>query len=119
MSKDTTIDDMFPSKYLRAADLPRKGMTLAIDAVEQEKLGSDDKWVLYFADGEERGLVLNKTNALAIADAYGKSTVEWAGRRIHLRKEKVAFQGGRVDAIRVSPVDFDDAIPHGNEEDAA
>ncbi len=55
-TKDVTIDEMFPSKYLRAADLSRKGMTLTINAVEQEQLGNDDKWVLYFTGGEERGL---------------------------------------------------------------
>ncbi len=117
MSKDVTIDEMFPSKYLRAADLPRKGMTLTIDAVEPEKLGNDDKWVLYFVGDEERGLVLNKTNALTIADAYGKNTAEWTAQKIHLRKEKVAFQGGRVDAIRVAPIEFDDKIPFGDEQE--
>jgi hypothetical protein len=107
------IDQMFPSKYLRAADLPRRGMTLTIDAIEQEQIGGDDKFVLYFLE-EGRGLALNKTNALAIADGYGKDTEEWSGRKIHLRKEKVAFQGGRVDAIRAS-VEFDDDIPQGGE----
>jgi hypothetical protein len=60
------VDNMFPSKYLRAADLPRPGMTLTIDAIQQEQIGGDDKYVLYFLE-EERGLALNKTNALAIA----------------------------------------------------
>ncbi len=115
-NKDVTIDEMFPSKYLRAADLPRKGMTLTIDAVEQEQLGNDDKWVLYFTDGEKRGLVLNKTNALTISDGFGKKVADWSGKTIHLRKERVPFQGGRVDAIRVSPIEFDDKLPFGDEE---
>jgi hypothetical protein len=89
-------------------------MTLTIDAIQQEQIGGDDKYVLYFLE-EERGLALNKTNALAIADGYGKDTDEWSGRKVHLRKEKVAFQGGRVDAIRVSVVEFDDDIPMGDE----
>ena len=108
------IDQMFPSKYLRAADLPRRGMSLTIDAIEQEQIGGDDKFVLYFLE-EKRGLALNKTNALAIADGYGQDTEEWSGRVIHLRKEKVQFQGGRVDAIRVSLAEFDDEIQQGNE----
>jgi len=106
-TKDVTIDEMFPSKYLRAVDLPLKGMTLTIDAVEQEQLGNDDKWVLYFTGGEKRGLVLNKTNALTISDGFGKKVADWSGQKIHLRKEKVPFQGGRVDAIRVSPIELD------------
>ena len=108
------VDQMFPSKYLRAADLPRRGITLTIDAIEQEQIGGDDKYVLYFIE-DERGLALNKTNALAIADGYGKDTEEWSGRKIHLRKEKVSFQGGRVDAIRVSAIELDDAIPQEGE----
>ncbi len=115
-TNDMTVDEMFPSKYHRAADLPRKGMTLTIDAVEQEQLGNDDKWVLYFTGGEKRGLVLNKTNALTISDGFGKKVADWSGKKIHLRKEKVAFQGGRVDAIRVSPIEVDDEIPFGDEE---
>jgi hypothetical protein len=112
---DLTIDSMFPSKYLRAADLPRAGLSLTIDAVEREQIGGDDKWVIYFVGGEERGLCLNKTNALTIADAYGKKVAEWSGRKIHLRKEKVPFQGGRVDAIRLAAIELDDDIPFGNE----
>ena len=115
-TKDVTIDEMFPSKYLRAADLSRKGMTLSIDTVELEQLGNDDKWVLYFTGSEKRGLVLNKTNALTISDGFGKKVADWSGQKIHLRKEKVPFQGGRVDAIRVSPIEFDDKIPFGDEE---
>ncbi len=115
-TKDVTIDEMFPSKYLRAADLPRKGMTLTIDAVEQEQLGNDDKWVLYFTGGEARGLVLNKTNALTISDGFGKKVADWSGKTIHLRKERVPFQGARVDAIRVSPIEFNDKLPFGDEE---
>lgn len=118
MSK-LTVDEMFPSKYLRAADLPRRGLTLTIDAIEKEQIGGDDKWVLYFVGEDERGLCLNKTNALAIADGYGRDTENWSGRKIHLRKEKVAFQGNRVDAIRVSVVEFDDDIPFGDEEGEA
>jgi hypothetical protein len=105
------VDSMFPSKYLRAADLPRRGLTLVIDTIEEEEVGGDRKFVLYFTGGEKRGLCLNKTNCLVIADAYGRDTDEWSGRSIHLRTERVPFQGSRVDAIRVSVVDFDDELP--------
>ena len=108
------IENMFPSKYLRAADLPRSGMSLTIDAIEREQIGGDDKYVLYFLE-DKRGLPLNKTNAMTIAEGYGNDTEEWSGRVIHLRKEKVQFQSSRVDAIRVSVAEFDDEIPQGNE----
>jgi len=110
-SKEPTVDEMFPSRFLRAADLPRKGMTLTIDALEQEDLNGENKWIMFFVE-EEKGLMLNKTNATAIADELGGKTVEWSGHKVHLRKEKVDFQGRRVDAIRLSAVEFDDEIPH-------
>ena len=110
-SKDPTVDEMFPSRFLKATDLPRKGMVLTIDALEQEDLNGEEKWVMFFVE-EEKGLVLNKTNANAVADELGRKTSEWSGHKVHLRKEKVDFQGRRVDAIRLSAVEFDDEIPH-------
>lgn len=107
MSKDLTVDEMFPSKYLKATDLPRKGLTLVIDTVEQEQIGNDNKWILYF-NSEDKGLVLNKTNANMIASEFGNKVAEWSSRSVHLRKEKVSFQGKVVDAIRVAPLDLDD-----------
>jgi hypothetical protein len=116
---ELTVDEMFPSNFLKAADLPRAGKTLTIDAVEQEKLGEDKKWVLYFI-GETKGLVLNVTNAKMIASTYGKRVTEWSGHKVHLRREKVPFKGDIVDAIRVSAVELDDSIEHiGRNDEAA
>jgi hypothetical protein len=109
---DLTIDEMFPSRFLKAADLPRKGLTLTIDAVELEQLGDESKWILYFVEAGSKPLVLNKTNGLAISDAHGKRVAEWSGQKIHLRVEKVPFGGKRVDAIRVSSAELDDSVTH-------
>jgi hypothetical protein len=105
-----TIDEMFPSKYLRAADLPRRGLTLVIDTVEKEELEGKPKYIVYFTK-EDRGLCLNKTNARILADAFGNDTDDWSSRSVHLRKERVSFKGDLVDAIRVAPAEFDDALP--------
>ena len=111
MSNEITIDSMYPSKYLKAGDLsPRRGLTVTIDAVEQEQLGDEDKWIIYFVEPGAKPMVLNKTNATAIADTYGKKVVDWTGQKIHLRVEKVAFQGKRVDAVRVAPLELNDDI---------
>ncbi len=58
------------------------------------------KPVLYF-DGGRKGLVLNKTNAQAIAEDYGDDTEAWTGREIVLFIQKVTFQGKLTPAIRV------------------
>ncbi len=98
------ISEAYPSKYLKAADLDGQDRTVSIRACVQEELGQGSemevKPVLYF-DGGQKGLVLNKTNAQAIAEDYGDDTEAWAGREIVLFIQKVTFQGKLTPAIRV------------------
>ena len=95
--------DIFPSKYLRAADLNGQEPILTIDRVEMELLGDERKPVVYFR-GKERGLVMNKTNFTAIEEISGEEdTDNWAGTKVKLITAKVEFQGKRVPAIRVEP----------------
>ncbi len=98
------ISETFPSKYLKAADLAGQDRAVKIRACVQEELGQgaekEVKPVLYF-DGGQKGLVLNKTNATAIAEDYGDDTEAWIGRDIVLFVQKVAFQGKLTPAIRV------------------
>src|SRR5262245_24260050 len=90
----------FPSKYLKAADLQDKQVTVRIDRVVRETIGEDQRPVVYFA-GKEKGLVLNKTNANNIAYAYGDESDDWAGCEIILFPTMVDFQGRSTPAIRV------------------
>jgi hypothetical protein len=96
------ISDQFPSDYLRAADLNNKEVTYTMRSVAIEQIGADkeDKPVLYF-EGQEKGIILNKTNAAAIAQIYGDDTDDWAGEAITLFSAIVSFQGQNVPAIRV------------------
>ena len=98
------ISESYPSKYVRAADLGGQDSIVKIRACVEEELGQGAekvvKPVLYFA-GREKGLVLNKTNATAIAEDYGDDTEAWTGRDIVLFVQKVAFQGKLTPAIRV------------------
>jgi hypothetical protein len=91
----------FPSKYLRAADLQGRDVTVTIERVEMADIGDDDpKPVVYFK-GKEKGLVLNKTNAGTIADTLGDETDDWTGAAIVIFPTKTDYQGKRVDAIRL------------------
>ncbi len=123
------ISEVYPSKYLNAADLNGQDRTVSIRACVQEELGQGSemkvKPVLYF-DGGQKGLVLNKTNAQAIAEDYGDDTEAWAGREIVLFIQKVTFQGKLTPAIRVrvqknapQPVVQRAPIPPAPEPDAA
>lgn len=99
------IDTAFPSKYLRAADLGTAEPNLTIRDVTSETVGDDQRLVVYF-EGKTKGLVLNKTNANAIADiANSRNTDDWSGVRIKLVKARVDYQGKRVDAVRVDTPD--------------
>ncbi len=98
------ISEAYPSKFLKAADLGGQDRTVKIRACVEEELGQgsekETKPVLYF-DGGKKGLVLNKTNATAIAEDYGDDTEAWTGREIVLFIQKVTFQGKLTPAIRV------------------
>lgn len=98
------MHEMFPSKYLKAADFTEAGETLTIKEIKEERIGqgkdADDKWVLYFQE-RDKGLVLNKTNTGIIAALYGDDTDDWEGKLISLYATEVQFQGEMVEAIRV------------------
>jgi len=81
------MNDIFPSKYLKADDLGGREVTVKISDCKMEEIGQgsnkDYKPIVYF-DGKEKGVVLNKTNFSAIADAYGDDTDDWTGHPVIL-----------------------------------
>lgn len=98
------INDAFPSKYLKASDITEEGQSVVISAIEEEEVGKDKEIrpVLYF-EGEEKGIILNKTNATNISKLYGYETDDWSGKRVVLGVAWVDFQGQSVEAIRIYP----------------
>src|SRR5262245_60963299 len=94
------VSEAFPSKYLRAADLQGKNVSVVITGAEYEQIGEDNKIVVYF-QGKEKGLVLNKTNANNIAAVYGDDTEDWTGGDLILFPAMVDYQGRTVEAVRV------------------
>jgi len=96
------ITDAFPSDYLKATDLQGRDTTVTMDYVKMESVGKDKDQlpVLYFR-GNNKGLVLNKTNANTIAALYGDDTDNWAGGEIVLYEAMVEYQGKMGPAIRV------------------
>jgi hypothetical protein len=96
------LNEVFPGRYLKHDDLGGRDVRVTMDFAElREMQGQDgEKRVLYF-QGRTRGLVLNKTNAGAIADAYGDEMDDWAGKDIVLFCDKTQFGGKQVPCIRV------------------
>ena len=104
MDKKTTIDDLFPSRFLKSSDIGDTDMILTISKVEVEDLGFGDdkksKPVVYFWEND-KVLVLNKTNGETISQLYGKEISEWPDKKIALFTTEVSFQGKPMLGIRI------------------
>lgn len=94
------IEEAFPSKYLKAADLQGRSVVVKMATIRMEKVGDDQRPVLYFV-GKEKGVVLNKSNKNSIVDMYGAETDEWTGKPIELFTAYVDYQGKQTEAIRI------------------
>lgn len=112
---------LFPNEYIAAADLleaerktGKEGVALTIASVSVESLktnrGSEKKPIVRFKEMEARyakgqgpakKLVLNKTNAKAIAKMYGFETNDWVGKKITLYPTQCEAFGDVVDCVRV------------------
>ena len=96
------IDALYPSRFLRCADLNGQPLRVTVADIKREDIGGESKVVLSFMNGT-KALVLNKTNGKAIAKALGAETGAWRGRAIILVPAQVDFKGDTVDAIRIRP----------------
>ena len=94
------INEEFPSKYLKSADLQGHAVKVTIKDVQSAPIGNDRKLIMYFT-GKDKGMVLNKTNARTIGDIFGDDTDDWRGKAVELFAMKVDFQGRMVDGLRV------------------
>jgi hypothetical protein len=96
------IDDLFPSRFLKATELPEGELPVQIDYVQTEEMqkGGEEKPVVYFVGGK-KGLVLNKTNKDTIKEVFGGETDGWRGKNVVLYTTTVTMQGRQVLAIRV------------------
>jgi hypothetical protein len=97
------INAAFPSKYVKAAEIPEEGLTATIDRVEMEDVDGKGgmKPVLYFRKAK-KGLVLNVTNSKKIQQLVGSAdTDNWAGQAITLYQSETEYAGDTVACVRV------------------
>jgi len=93
-------------KFLNAELAKTEGLygeELTIKDVELREINGKQKLVLRFFETEHM-LVLNRTNAIILAENFGEDTDNWMGRQLKLKQVKRVFQGKLVDAIEVDPV---------------
>lgn len=105
------VDKLFPSKWLKAADLEGRRVTVTIAEVRLETMqgqeGPHKEIVLHFRGSKSgKGLVLNATNRLAIRALYGPETDDWVGKSIELYATQVKAFGKMQDVIRVTGKDL-------------
>ncbi len=97
---------LFNSKYLRWFDIAeRKEVTVEIEGVTVEELtlpggAKDNRPVMRFK-GAKKPLVLNKTNANAIAELHGVIPSKWKGKPITLQLSQTKCKGQMRPCIRI------------------
>lgn len=96
------VSEVFPGKYMKAADLQGQEYSVTIDNCVMERVveNEPEKVILYFSNSE-RGMVCNKTNALELASVYGDDMDLWRGKPAMLYTAKVQFNGKMVDGLRL------------------
>jgi hypothetical protein len=75
--------------------------TVEIEEVQNED-GKEDKPILYFTNAEFKPLILNKTNATTLEEAFGSDSKNWEGNLIELYVDpNVSFGKKRLGGIRI------------------
>ena len=101
------VGEMYKGTYLKAADIISSGnIGVTIARVTEVTFDGQQgtKYAVWFNELEQ-GLVMNKTNAMAIAAITGSNeTNDWTGSTIMLTTEPVLYQGQMVPSVRVHPM---------------
>ena len=99
------MTEMFPSRWLKGEDLQGHEPTVTIARVTFERIqqqdGTEEEKPVVWFQGKDKALILNRTNADAIAELYGDETDAWPGCSIKLVTERVSAFGKMHDAIRI------------------
>jgi hypothetical protein len=98
-------DDVFPSRFIKAADVAGKPLVVTIDKAAMETLKSPDgrqqeKCVVSFAK-TNKVLALNKMNWEALEEIAGSDTNDWPGAKVELYASRTIMAGKTVDCVRV------------------
>jgi hypothetical protein len=88
LKKPTVYDELYPGRFIKAAELLGKKITLTISDVDIEELQGDDgakkvKAIVSFKNTEKK-LVACKTNGLCVKEMFGKEIANWIGKRVTL-----------------------------------
>lgn len=98
------VNDLFPSRFLKAHDLGGKAFTLTIRDITLENVGhgaeQERKLTLAFEKATKM-MLLNRTNAMIIASLYGPETDAWKGKTVTVYSARIKAFGAWHDALRI------------------
>jgi len=97
------INSLFPSRFLKATDLQNQSVTATIENASLEQFNDGKKLVLTLKD-KDKAVVLNKTNTLALAAAFGSESNDWPGQRIQITSEFVTYRGQSTRGLKIRPL---------------
>jgi hypothetical protein len=110
--------EKFRGSYMKHADLGGQARRVTIANIGEEKIGDENKMILYFEETDQ-GLVVNKTNASVLQEAFGDEMAAVVGKKIILRPDECDFQGKRTGCVRISipkkaelPAVAEDGVPY-------
>lgn len=87
LPKPVDWDELYPGRFIKAADLKGKNVTLKIASVSIEELIGDKgpkiKGIIAF-EKTDKHLALNRTNGICLKAMFGKKVQEWVGHRVTL-----------------------------------
>ena len=103
LPRPVSYDDLYPGRFLKAADLKGGKVTLRIRDVRTEMLadekgGEKIKAVVAFHQ-TDKALVLCKTNGICLREMFGRELSAWIGKRVTIFPMSNVFKGN--DAIRI------------------
>ena len=101
-------DDLFPSKYLKCADLKGRPRVVEIENAPVETLknqkGEEQRKVVLYFKSTKKSLPLNLTNYDSVAAIAGTDeTNEWPGTKLELYPTTTMMGGKITDCIRIRP----------------
>jgi hypothetical protein len=104
-----TLEEAFPSRFLKAADLGGKPRVVEIVAANEEDLkdlqGKQQKKTVVYFRGMKKSLPLNKTNFEALTRITGEDdSNDFPGHTVLMLPTKTEMAGKTVDCIRFEEV---------------
>lgn len=85
-----TISELYPSKWLKAIDLPPTGRVATIERTEiqnfRKPTGKTEPALVIYFERATKALITNKTQLRAIESLTGSERFDdWPGARLHLK----------------------------------